>query len=491
MSDTNRTALRIVEEIENGVIPANPAFLEVRNTGAPGFGINPTTVESDEIRPDRQVADIISVGSEPGGDVNMELSYGAFDNIFEGAFQKYWKEQPTSSKGDIASVEGSQITFNSEKNIFKAGDYILFSYAYDAEGNNLLVSVTESDAEVLTVSIDVSSIEGIKESSVKRVGIKADSGDIQIDVGAENKLVSTTLDFTSLGLEAGMWIKLGDNSSSANQFSTLENNDAVRILDVVDEHHITLSNVPKGFATDDGAGKEIIIYMGDFLKNAEKNIDPTRTDPILSYTLEQVFLDHKPIDYQYFSGMIPDTLSMTLNAASIIDMSTSFLGATAKIVQTRESGATDITAPQYPVMNTSSNVARIARGGSKIQGANYVSELTVEINNNCRRRNAVGIYGTESIGLGEFAVTGNMNTYFSNADLLQDLINNEETSLNYMVKDNKKHAYIFDMPRVKYSSGNPDVSGKNEDVMLSLDYQAIRDPNLGYTLGITRFDYIN
>lgn len=491
MSDTNRTALRIVEETETGVIPSNPAFIELRNTGTPGFGINPTTIESDEIRPDRQVSDIISVGSEPGGDVNMELSYGAFDMIFEGAFQKYWKEQSSSAKGDIASVSTDQITFNAEKNVFKPGDYILFSDAYDSNGNNLLLSVTESADTVLTVSQDVSSIAGVKESSIKKVGIKASSGDIQAEAGEKNRLISTSLNFSELGLEPGMWLKLGDSSSSTNHFAKAENNDMVRVAELEDDNHVVLSNVPKGWATDDGAGKEIIIFMGDFLKNAEKDIDPTHTEPILSYSLEQVFLDHKPIDYQYFTGMIPDTLSMTMNSASIIDMSTSFLGSTAKIVQERETGATDVSAPQYPVMNTSSNVARIARGGSKIQGANYVSELTVEINNNCRRRNAVGIYGTESIGLGEFAVTGNMNTYFTNAELLQDLINNEETSLNYMVKDNRKHAYVFDMPRVKYSSGNPEVGGKNEDVMLSLDYQAIRHPDLGYTLSITRFDYVN
>ena len=52
--------------------------------------------------------------------------------------------------------------------------------------------------------------------------------------------------------------------------------------------------------------------------------------------------------------------------------------------------------------------------------------------------------------------------------------------------DGSGNTIIFDLPRVKFSEGSPEVSGKNEDVMLNLSYQAILDEELGYTMKVTR-----
>lgn len=487
MSDTNRTAIKFVRETEYGVIPESPALKELRNTGAPGFGYNPTTIESNEIRPDRQVSDVVTVGAEPGGDINMELSYETVDDLFEGALQREWEKQYISAAGDILSATGTSVVFQTDKNKFVAGDVILANYP---NGETVIYTATEASDDTLTIDKAFVNADKAAEVTFKKVGFKGASGDIQALAGEKNGLQSTVLNFKTLGLKEGQWIKIGNSEIADNSFVTSADNGLVRISEI-QEKFLYFSIVPKGWAADDGSGKTIEFYIGDFLKNAEKVIDPTVTQDIISYTIEQSFLDHKPIDYQYIYGMIVDSLSMSMTAAAFVELSSTFMGATASATTSRITGATDISANDNPVMNTSSNVAQIARGKSKIEGANYVSDLSLEINNNCRRRNAVGVFGTQSIGLGEFAVTGTMTTYFSNAELLQTLINNEETSLNYALHDNRKHMYLFDLPRVKYSSGNPEVGGKNEDVMLSLEYQAIRDGDLGYTLGITKFDYVN
>lgn len=483
-----------MEEIENGVIPENPQFTELRNTGSPGFGYNPTTITSNEIRPDRQVADITTVGAEPGGEVNGELSFGAYDMLFEGAFQKRWIKTATVPAASITGITAA------DKKIAVSGDLpkgLVIGSLVSLKGfaNNSGVVKVTSVTDGITVLEDLVDEAVIPaDAEIKVVGFEGEAGAIEAHVpnasSKMNHLVSPDLQFAPLNLSEGMWIKIGDADNVENSFDTKAANTYVRVHSVVN-NLINLSFVPKGWVEDLGAGKKIRLYFGDFLKNADKTIDPTKPVEIISYTLEQSFLDHKPIDYQYVSYMIPDTLTLNMASADFITMDTSFLGATANVTTERLPNVTDVASAQNPVMNTSSNVARIARGEAQIEGANYVSELSVEINNNARRRNAVGIFGAWSIGVGEFAVTGSMQTYFSNADLLQDLVNNKETSLNFAVRDNAKHAYFFDMPRVKYSSGNPEVSGKNEDVMLPLEYQAIRDPELGYTLSIVRFEYVN
>lgn len=489
--DTNRVALKIVEEEVNGVIPENPAFVELRNTGSPGFGYNPSTIVSNEIRPDRQVADITTVGAEPGGEVDGELSFGTYDSVFEGAFQQRWKK--------TAEVAGANITsFTADTNIIVVAN----PPETIVVGSLLMITGTASNNGIKKVKTVEGTSIGTEEAlvteesvdagaKIKVIGWEAPAGDIQAATSdSEKSLTSTTSDLTKLGLLPGQWFKIGDSSLTASSFDTVADNGFARVESVA-TNKIVFGFAPKGWANDTADAKTIRIYFGDMLVNSEKEIDPTKPIEIISYTIEQSFLDHNPIDYQYVSYMIPDTLTLSMSAADFITINTSFVGADAQASTERVAGATDVAAPQYPVMNTTSNVAQIARGDAKIEGANYVNELTVEINNNSRRRTAVGIFGAWSVGVGEFAVTGSMSTYFSNADLLQDLINNRETSLNFVVRDNDNHAYFFDMPRVKYSSGNPEVSGKNEDVMLPLEYQAIRDPDLGYTLSLGRFEYLN
>ena len=65
MSDTNRVAIRIVEESTFGTTPSSPAFQELRVTSG-NVGYTPTTVTSNEMRSDRQVTDLILVGAEAG-----------------------------------------------------------------------------------------------------------------------------------------------------------------------------------------------------------------------------------------------------------------------------------------------------------------------------------------------------------------------------------------------------------------------------------------
>ena len=60
LQSTNRVKLSKVRETIFGVIPANPVFKAVRETSS-SLSANPKTVISSEIRPDRQVTDLVLV----------------------------------------------------------------------------------------------------------------------------------------------------------------------------------------------------------------------------------------------------------------------------------------------------------------------------------------------------------------------------------------------------------------------------------------------
>src|SRR5690349_3159718 len=84
MSDSNRTNLAYVKETTYGVTPGGPPTLKnIRYTGE-GLSQENTTVTSQEIRSDRQVAGLFRTGIRVAGDVNFEFSYGnPLDELME------------------------------------------------------------------------------------------------------------------------------------------------------------------------------------------------------------------------------------------------------------------------------------------------------------------------------------------------------------------------------------------------------------------------
>ena len=89
MVDSSQTRLAYITESTWGTTPATPVFLEQRFVSE-GMNANIDTVTSNEIRSDRNVADVVQVGSSAGGSVDFELTYGSFDDWLESLMYSTW-----------------------------------------------------------------------------------------------------------------------------------------------------------------------------------------------------------------------------------------------------------------------------------------------------------------------------------------------------------------------------------------------------------------
>lgn len=78
MADTSSTRIATIAESTYGVTPTTPAFDNIRFTGDSLKHVRQNT-SSNEIRPDRNVADLVQVSGGAEGGVNFELSYGTFE----------------------------------------------------------------------------------------------------------------------------------------------------------------------------------------------------------------------------------------------------------------------------------------------------------------------------------------------------------------------------------------------------------------------------
>lgn len=89
MTDSSQTQVGYIEESAYGTTPATPAFQKTRYTGE-SLNANRRTTRSNEISADRNLKDVVQVGSEAGGGIEFELSYGSFDDFLESVMFNAW-----------------------------------------------------------------------------------------------------------------------------------------------------------------------------------------------------------------------------------------------------------------------------------------------------------------------------------------------------------------------------------------------------------------
>ena len=154
MGDADRVGLAFKEETVFGTVPAgNPAIDDLRFTGET-LAQETTSVESAEIRDDRQISDVIRTSIQAGGDVNFEMSYDAYDEFLAAALQSAaWSSAVTvGPAATISATAPDQIDDSgSGMGSITAGSWIRIS-GFTTTGlvNNTFFKVLTAAAGALT-----------------------------------------------------------------------------------------------------------------------------------------------------------------------------------------------------------------------------------------------------------------------------------------------------------------------------------------------------
>ena len=82
-------------------------------------------------------------------------------------------------------------------------------------------------------------------------------------------------------------------------------------------------------------------------------------------------------------------------------------------------------------------------------------------------------------------VTGQVTAYFENSILMDKFINETASSLSFELQDPAGNGYTFLLPNIKYTGGQPDVSGEGP-ITLAMPFQALYDSTVGTNIKITR-----
>jgi hypothetical protein len=495
MSDTNRVGLRFFRSSQRTApIPAGPFNLDqLRFTGTPNLAFVPTTIVSEEIRPDRQISDLILVGAEAGGDTGIELSFRAFDELITGAmFNTYNSTVLKQGTGEITAFGAGTVDVDVGGD-FIVGQVVRLDALATGDVGDGIFEITLIAVNTLTLNplagTATTAILGTEtadaDTTLEVTGFAAQgNGDISVTVGGGDAVFSFpagALDDalgTGVPITIGAWMKMAD-------FATAGNNVWFRIREVDLALDTVTTEAQTGMATDAAATEQVIAFYGSRVENGAQAISAHQ------FAVERRFEDHSPITRELFLGMALNNFNLTLSPQAIAVGSLTWFGFNSAVSDASPLYAdlyanlpVDVAAPQFDVYNTSSDIGRLGRGVDPIDaaGLNFVLEATIEINNNLRRQPAVGVFGAAGIGVGELSVTGTLSTYFDNDEILQVILQNDETTLDLITQGGDGRSMIFDLPRIKFSGGAPDVPGKNQDVTIPGTYQAILSPVFGYTM---------
>jgi len=119
MSDSNRAALRYIQEVTWNSLPGTPTMTPIRFTEE-DLNASVENIVSREIRNDRMTTDLVQVSRQNNGGFQFELSYGTFDTLLQGALFGTWA-------ANVLKNGTTEYSYSIEKAFLDIDEYFLYT----------------------------------------------------------------------------------------------------------------------------------------------------------------------------------------------------------------------------------------------------------------------------------------------------------------------------------------------------------------------------
>ena len=330
-----------------------------------------------------------------------------------------------------------------------AAGTLLYAKNFVNAVNNGQKVVTSSTGTTIVVSdtglVDETGASGV----VSRVGFKGAAADVTYNTaGPYPALLSTSLDFTTLGLIPGEWIYVGGDTT-ASSFATAGCNGFKRVLAVL-AHKITFDkSVHLGGATDAGTGKSIELYFGRYVRNESDPNNIVRTTYSIERLLGKEATDSTDLQSEVVHGCVFDEMNVTFNTADKITIDLSTPG-TRYETRTSAQGKLPGSRPT-PVDGGAYNTSnQLVHTGISICGQStplyaYLTDVSINIKNNVKPNKALSVLGAFDVSAGDFEVTISATGYFADVTAQQAIADNDSITVE-LIAARDQQGMVFDMP---------------------------------------------
>lgn len=266
------------------------------------------------------------------------------------------------------------------------------------------------------------------------------------------------------GVVAGIWIKTGG-------FTAPGDNGLFKV-DTVTATVITLVSTTTGLV-DEGPTASCTL-AAKFLKVG---------NTLKSLLIEKRFTD--VAKFIYFSGMRVGTAVFNIASKEIMKGTYTFMGYKGVSGSATVAG-TSTAATDKKVVSCATNLGSIRKDGVAL--TTPIKNIALTVENNLRSSDQIASLDPAGVGTGFCDVTGTLEVYFEDLAMYDELIAHTEVSLDFRVTDEDGNITIFTIPKLYFTGGTPVSPGGNEDVMLPLEFTAIKDTITDTTLQIDFID---
>lgn len=506
--DSNITGLAYAQEAELGLLPGEgglggtPTWYRLEPNSYDDFGGEITTIAPNPINPSRQRRKGVTTDLDASGGFNHNLNFHNLTDLMQGFMfadiRRKGRVAVTAVDIDALNPDEYEVAATAG---FLVGSLIRGVGFTNAANNGMNVVA----AVVSNVSVEVATGTLVAEPTppadayITVVGYEATAADITVDVsGSLPRLLSTALNFTTLGLVPGQWIFVGGDAAG-NRFVNAVNNGFKRIRSI-SANVIVLDKSYTTMIADAGTGITLRMFFGDVLRNETGALIKRR-----SYNVERLLgapdsAQPAQIQSEVLKGAVANEFTLNVPSAELATVDLSFV-ATDNEQREGTVGPKQSSVKTFPAAkeyNTSSDVGRIRLAIVSQSNANpdalfaYVTEATVSINNNVTPNKAVGVLGAFDVTAGTFEVSGELTAYFSNVAAVQAVRNNSDVTLDIsFIKDNQ--GIIYDLPLIALGDGRLAVE-VDQPITLPLQTDAASGQDvaqtLDHTLLITYFNYL-
>lgn len=201
-----------------------------------------------------------------------------------------------------------------------------------------------------------------------------------------------------------------------------------------------------------------------------------------SFTFEETRELGATDSFSRFPGSTFNGFSLSLAASGKADLSFDLLAKQEVLDDAIVTGATYTAANTKAIMTAPRSVSALTVAGETLK----VMSLSVEVTNNLRERMEVGSLYSNEFGVGRCEVTGTVEIYFESNDAYQDVLDHASGALTFTIGDVTTEKYTFLLPKIIFGDGEITAGGNDDDVMVSIPFQAVFDTSEACSIEITR-----
>lgn len=281
---------------------------------------------------------------------------------------------------------------------------------------------------------------------------------------ADNSMSSTAQTLTVFPI--GSWVRVTGSTS----------NDGFHYVTISTTAKLTFG--PQSTVVTEAASASITVDNDGKLQNGST---------LKSYTIERHFTDATTLPFLAQPGLRPSAWSLTVPTGGLVTGSCQFAGKKPNVYAAATAGTGAANAKTTTkTFSGSAHIFAVFEGGVAVTAK--VSEIGVNLSSPVRPQYEVGQISPWGVGGNSFEWTGNLNVYNNDAGaaLWNKLHADTATSLYFRLTRDST-TYIFSMPNIRLTGGNPDVGSVDSDVMLPLSFAIDYSSTYSMLMSLNRF----